>query len=59
MKFVNITRKQLEKEYGIYIRKNKLTRNRKFLAWLPVSIELLDDGHIITIDGWNRVTYLT
>ena len=59
MKFVNITKKDLGKQYGIYVHKDKLTKNRKFLAWLPVSIELLDDGHIIAIDGWNRITYLT
>lgn len=59
MRFINITRRQLEKEYGIYVRKDKLTRNRKFLTWLPVSIELTDDGFIIAIDGWNRITYLT
>ena len=59
MKLINITRKDLERQYGIYIRKDKLTRNRKFLCWIPVSIELTEDRHIIAIDGWNRITYLT
>lgn len=58
MKFVNITRKELGKRYGIYVRKDYLTKNRKFLCWNPVSIELTDNGFIIAIDGWNRITYL-
>jgi len=54
MKLINITRKELSKQFGIYIKKKYLTRNRKFLAWLPVTIELTDDGHVIGYDGWNR-----
>ena len=58
MKLINITQKQLSKQFGIYIRKQYLTRNRKFLAWLPVSIELTDEGHVIGYDGWNRAVEL-
>jgi len=58
MKLINITRKELSKQFGIYIKKEYLTRNRKFLAWLPVTIELTDDGHVIGYDGWNRAIEL-
>ena len=58
MKLINITQKQLSKQFGIYIRKQYLTRNRKFLAWLPVAIELTDEGHVIGYDGWNRAVEL-
>jgi hypothetical protein len=58
MKLINITRKELSKQFGIYIKKKYLTRNRKFLAWLPVTIELTDDGHVIGYDGWNRAIEL-
>ena len=58
MKLINITQKQLAREYKIYIQKKYLTRNRKFLAWLPVTIELTDDGHVIGYDGWNRAIEL-
>ncbi len=58
MKLINITRKELSKQFGIYIKKKYLTRNGKFLAWLPVTIELTDDGHVIGYDGWNRAVEL-
>jgi hypothetical protein len=60
MKLINITQRQLAREFGIYIKRKKsyLTRNGKFLAWLPVSIELTDEGHLIGYDGWNRAIEL-
>jgi hypothetical protein len=63
MKTLNTTQRQLAREFGIYIKRPKLkdsylTRNGKFLAWLPVSIELTDDGHVIGYDGWNRAIEL-
>jgi hypothetical protein len=63
MKTLNTTQRQLAQEFGIYIKRpklkaNYLTKNGKFLAWLPVLIELTDDGRIIGYDGWNRAIEL-
>ena len=64
MKLINTTQKQLAKEFGIYIKRPKLkepylTRNGKFLAWLPVLLEVTEDGFVVAYDGWNRSQELT
>ena len=63
MKLNGITLKRLGKEYGIYKKQPKckepyLTRNAKFLCWLPAEIALEDNGTLTAIDGWNRQTQI-
>lgn len=64
MNLINITKKELAKEYGIYhkqpiCKQPYLTRNGKFLVWEPTTLVKEDDGVLVAIDGWNRRQELT
>lgn len=64
MKLINITKKELAKEYGIYHKQPSckepyLTRNGKFLAWGPATLVKEDNGILVAIDGGNRRQELT